>query len=215
MTTDDTGHALRWAILEDPIDDAPRLIYADWLDERGDEWDARLAEVIRLEVWLARADRRRWAGDWSPADQEEYDRYLHRLADVWWSHSYKWFRDTHRDDVDRGFLRTVHTDLVAFPARAEALFVRDPITVVRFHDHWFNWGAPTFTARVTADWRQDGPYGSSVREGCWPLDLFPGQEGREFHYESQAEAMAVLSDAAVAYGRRLAGLPELRLPHQL
>ena len=107
----DTGYALYQTILEDPIDDAPRLIYADWLDERGDEWDARLAEVIRLEVWLSRADKRRAAGDWSPADEPEYDRRLLRLADLWWDHSYRWFRDTHRDDVDRGFLRTARMSL--------------------------------------------------------------------------------------------------------
>lgn len=40
------------AIIENPTDDAPRLIYADWLEERG---DAEQAEFIRLQcarrVW--------------------------------------------------------------------------------------------------------------------------------------------------------------------
>jgi uncharacterized protein (TIGR02996 family) len=209
---DDTGYALRWAILEDPIDDAPRLIYADWLDETGDEWDARLAEVIRLEVWLARADRRRWAGHWSAADPPEYDRHLLRLADLWWNHSYQWFRDTHRDDVDRGFIRTLRTSKMTFFDRETASFTRDPITVVEFDDVWYERGEEGFVVVVSPHWRQDEPDYASA---AWPLELFPGQDGRTFRFETTAEADAVLSDAAVAYGRRLAGLPELRLPYQL
>jgi uncharacterized protein (TIGR02996 family) len=42
--------ALLRAIIENPADDAPRLVYADWLDEHGDP--AR-AEFIRLQVELA------------------------------------------------------------------------------------------------------------------------------------------------------------------
>src|SRR5438552_3752265 len=54
------------AILETPDDDAPRLVYADWLDDEG---DAERAEFIRLGCRLARLDepdperedlRRRW-----------------------------------------------------------------------------------------------------------------------------------------------------------
>ena len=210
----ETGHALRWAILEDPIDDAPRLIYADWLEETGDEWDARLAEVIRLEVWLARADRRQWAGNWSPADDVEYDRQLLLLADLWWNHSYKWFRDTHRDDVDRGFLRTGRMRLPAFLERADDIFRRHPITVVRFGSGHFLGEEPDLMAQVVADWRQEWAW-TGIRVGCWPLELFPGQDGQEFRFQTYAEAERFLSDAAVAYGRRLVGLPELRLPDQL
>src|SRR5262249_5399637 len=41
------------AICENPADDAPRLVYADWLDEKG---ESERAEFIRVQVWLARAD---------------------------------------------------------------------------------------------------------------------------------------------------------------
>src|SRR5262245_23642963 len=34
-TADNTGSALFRAILADPADDAPRLVYADWLDEHA------------------------------------------------------------------------------------------------------------------------------------------------------------------------------------
>lgn len=38
------------AILENPDEDSPRLIYADWLDEHG---DPDRAEFIRLQIELA------------------------------------------------------------------------------------------------------------------------------------------------------------------
>jgi uncharacterized protein (TIGR02996 family) len=42
------------AILEAPDDDAPRLVYADWLEEQG---DADRAEFIRLQCRLAQRER--------------------------------------------------------------------------------------------------------------------------------------------------------------
>jgi uncharacterized protein (TIGR02996 family) len=59
--TDD--EALLRAVLADPADEAPRLVYADWLDERG---DARGA-YLRLDLELARStvrDARYRAGVW-------------------------------------------------------------------------------------------------------------------------------------------------------
>jgi uncharacterized protein (TIGR02996 family) len=38
------------AILDDPTADGPRLVYADWLDERGDPVSASKAEFLRLTV---------------------------------------------------------------------------------------------------------------------------------------------------------------------
>jgi uncharacterized protein (TIGR02996 family) len=52
MTQDD---AFLQAILTEPDDDTPRLVYADWLDEHGDP--AR-AEFIRVQIALAPLDRR-------------------------------------------------------------------------------------------------------------------------------------------------------------
>jgi uncharacterized protein (TIGR02996 family) len=36
------------SIKDDPGDDAPRLVLADWLDEHGDEYDAARARHLRL-----------------------------------------------------------------------------------------------------------------------------------------------------------------------
>jgi uncharacterized protein (TIGR02996 family) len=47
----DTRQAFLAAIIDAPEDDAPRLIYADWLDEHG---ECERAEFIRLQCALAR-----------------------------------------------------------------------------------------------------------------------------------------------------------------
>src|SRR5438067_1186426 len=48
---DPTEEALFQTILEHPDEDAPRLVYADWLDEHG---DPDRAEFIRVQCELAR-----------------------------------------------------------------------------------------------------------------------------------------------------------------
>src|SRR5690242_1892736 len=48
-----TEEAFIQAIVADPEDDAPRLIYADWLDEQG---ESERAEFIRVQIALARMD---------------------------------------------------------------------------------------------------------------------------------------------------------------
>jgi uncharacterized protein (TIGR02996 family) len=46
--------ALYRAILISPTDDAPRLVYADWLDEHGDpDWAALIRAMIRLPAATA------------------------------------------------------------------------------------------------------------------------------------------------------------------
>jgi uncharacterized protein (TIGR02996 family) len=46
--------ALMSAIIANPDDDTPRLVFADWLDEHGDKHDQARAELIRLQVEAAR-----------------------------------------------------------------------------------------------------------------------------------------------------------------
>lgn len=45
------------AIADNPKDDAPRLIYADWLEEQGNEWDDARAELIRVGMRIAQGER--------------------------------------------------------------------------------------------------------------------------------------------------------------
>ena len=53
MTTTDTGAALLKAIIANPDEDTPRLVYADWLQENGDD---ERAEFIRVQVQLSRTE---------------------------------------------------------------------------------------------------------------------------------------------------------------
>jgi uncharacterized protein (TIGR02996 family) len=62
--------ALLQAILDVPEDDAPRLVYADWLDEHGGPEERARAEIIRLEVAHARLP----SGD--PRVEEDEERWL-------------------------------------------------------------------------------------------------------------------------------------------
>lgn len=52
MTSD--RQALLAAVLAAPEDDAPRIVYADFIEENGDEVDAAHAELIRVQVGIAR-----------------------------------------------------------------------------------------------------------------------------------------------------------------
>lgn len=53
MSDEDLDNAFLAAIREHPEDDAPRLIFADWLEERGRSSDAAHAEFIRIQCALA------------------------------------------------------------------------------------------------------------------------------------------------------------------
>ena len=65
------GDALYRAILADPDDDAPRLVYADWLDEHG---EPDRAEFVRVQcAWAALAP-----GD--PRQDELWERWTRLLA---------------------------------------------------------------------------------------------------------------------------------------
>jgi uncharacterized protein (TIGR02996 family) len=204
---DETRQSLLRAVLAAPADDAPRLLYAEWLEENGDAWDVQYAELIRLEVWLAHADTRQTAGGWSAADEAEYNRRLNQVEELRWNRKKRWGLDAARGDIDRGFVRAIDLGLDTFLDRAEAVFRRHPITTVRFWPVPDLGGEPYLVAVVTADWRQD--VWPRVRPERWPLELFPGEAGREYRFRTYAEALAVLSAAAVAYGRRRAELPDL------
>lgn len=55
--TDDEAAFLR-AICDQPEDDAPRLVYADWLDERGDKASLNRATFIRAQIAYAKLPAR-------------------------------------------------------------------------------------------------------------------------------------------------------------
>jgi uncharacterized protein (TIGR02996 family) len=108
------------AVLEDPDDDAPRLVYADWLEERGEP----RGEFIRTDCALARLaadDPRR------PALEERRRQLLAEHGDAWLGPlrglAYGWgFR--------RGFVEEVTADARHFHQHADAFFTA-PLRLVR------------------------------------------------------------------------------------
>jgi len=74
------------AIMADPRDDTVRLVYADWLEERGRPGDAERAEFIRLSI--SRPETTYWLSDLL----SEFDLPAHRqrAQELWRPHGNTW-----------------------------------------------------------------------------------------------------------------------------
>src|SRR5207344_2104774 len=98
-----TDAAFLRAILAHPDDDAPRLIYADWLDEQG---DADRAEFIRLQVQLSRMP----TGDPDRGPMYARSRELEQSHRVEWLNRLPQFDDVHWGVFERGFVVAARFD---------------------------------------------------------------------------------------------------------
>src|SRR3954470_21924045 len=97
MSAADRAAFLR-AIAENPDDDLPRLVYADWLDEHG---EPERAEFIRVQCELARL----------PRDESRFAELKRREAELLAEHEAKW-RPGPSDGLtlgplERGFIHTL------------------------------------------------------------------------------------------------------------
>ncbi|HKB06191.1 MAG TPA: TIGR02996 domain-containing protein [Gemmataceae bacterium] len=110
------------AVCESPDDDAPRLVYADWLEEGG---APEHAEFIRSSVRVAR-------GDLNGDDRADAVAGIEALTPEWlaWSDTLprppgvQWHRWN-----DRGFVSAVEFDSpAAFAAHAATIFASAPIS---------------------------------------------------------------------------------------
>lgn len=111
------------AILETPDDDAPRLVFADWLDEHGEE--AR-AEFIRVQCELARRedeDLRRTQGE------RRQRALLAKHGDRWREELPAWARKG--SVFRRGFVEEVTAKAPQFVKGARALFAQAPVRRLR------------------------------------------------------------------------------------
>jgi uncharacterized protein (TIGR02996 family) len=175
------GDSLYRAILINPADNGPRLIYADWLEEHG---DLERAELIRLMVHFPR-DRARYRPP--------------RSGSVYWPDAPGWITY----EVRRGFVAEIGCPTELFLAHAGDLFARHPITRVQL-------SVRTVAVRLDGTIGEDISAGMPVLLRPWPAVLFPDMpKGAEQSFPSVARAQKALSDAAVAFGRRAAGLPPL------
>jgi uncharacterized protein (TIGR02996 family) len=63
--------ALLEAVKDDPDDDTPRLVLADWLEENGDRFDAERARFIRRQIAVARGQERPPASNQARRSEDE------------------------------------------------------------------------------------------------------------------------------------------------
>jgi uncharacterized protein (TIGR02996 family) len=102
------GEALLADILANPDDDAPRLVYADWLDEHGGEAEQARAEFIRVQCEAA--------GNPNPARRaylkQREQALLKEHGAAWWTEVPAWARKD--AEFRRGFIAGVSVTLRAF-----------------------------------------------------------------------------------------------------
>jgi uncharacterized protein (TIGR02996 family) len=115
--------ALLAAVRESPDDDLPRLVFADWLDDRG---ESERAAFIRAQVEAAREEPD------SPAARDAEDRAAALLTDA---HSDEWTQGIRGLILEAGFERSfVHhatVDAAQFPENARELFTLEAIRSLR------------------------------------------------------------------------------------
>ena len=108
-------------ILQAPDDDAPRQVYADWLEERNDP----RGEFIRVQCELAKI----------PIDDPRWDALEQRQWDLLCANEEKWTADIKSLVTEwqfhRGFVDTVSMGARAFVDIAAKLFSRAPIRNVK------------------------------------------------------------------------------------
>jgi uncharacterized protein (TIGR02996 family) len=111
--------ALLAAILAQPDDDVARLVYADWLQENGQE---PRAQFIRAQVWASQAEpfskeARKQAAVakriLEASSRGEWTRHLQQRMVGW--------------EFRRGFVEHVRVNVATFAHDAEELFRREPI----------------------------------------------------------------------------------------
>jgi uncharacterized protein (TIGR02996 family) len=125
--------ALLAAILANPDDDLPRLVYADWLDENGPalppaerKTAGDRAAFIRAQVEAARAE------PFSPAARAAQER-ADRLLTSWNREAWTWHLRGKLDGAEfvRGFVGVVNVDAARFLETADAIFAAEPVRAIR------------------------------------------------------------------------------------
>ncbi len=114
------------AILENPEDTSRRLIYADWLDENGNEPDRAQAEYIRIEIELEEI---------SVSDSRR-ESLLERRWELKTEYEETWFGElfeiAEEVDYERGVPNSLTLSVRDFVENAERIFQLAPI-----RDGWF------------------------------------------------------------------------------
>jgi uncharacterized protein (TIGR02996 family) len=106
------------AILEAPEDDAPRLVFADWLEDNG---DPLRADFIRTQCRLAATDED------DPQRRELQRREYELLADHWGEWAAPFVGRVSRWQFRRGFVEQIKCDAGQFLKQAKRLLALAPV----------------------------------------------------------------------------------------
>jgi uncharacterized protein (TIGR02996 family) len=126
-----------------PDDDTPRLIFADWLEEQGDEAAAARAKFIRVQIALARLDDET-VHEKSPPRRSEResarealtaaDRNLRKAFGEEWAAPFRVRQLTTYHEFRRGFVEMVRISARQLIRRAHELFAAGPIREIDLID---------------------------------------------------------------------------------
>jgi uncharacterized protein (TIGR02996 family) len=124
------GQAILRTIVENPHDDAPRLVYADWLEEHG---RVERAEFIRLQCALDRM---------SPAEKQAHFNWSARAKALWDRHRSEWLAELPQPtgvdwftEFRRGFPHGISFAHVrAFEDAADLVFAAAPVVHIDVSD---------------------------------------------------------------------------------
>lgn len=224
--------ALLWAILSNPDDDIPRLVFADWLDEHDQPGHA---EFIRLQIeaerirgggcaavlragcdgkkeWCVRCGLLKRAHALHNTAMPRMYPAVTRGRHAWemYDAPLKGYDGGTRFKWRRGFVDGVATTIAEFFRSAVELFGRHPVRDViltdvrpyRNESGRFCWAREPIEDRGSRN-RHTRHF---IGEMFWLLPDRPPSTGRVWSYAFEQDAMTNLSRAAVAWARRNVGL---------
>jgi len=202
-TTDAEYIALLARILETPADDAPRLIIADWLEELGEE---ERAKEIRHFVANPNLYRHSSIGNVFTTDCRGFISEVRLTCAEFIGGTCE--RCLDNGEVEDHCPRCSGTGRIAGVARA--LFERHPIVKVVLTDRECYEGNLWFQA---GRWSVDQHPESDIPKAL--MELMANAKGWDVSsyigFDTESASLDALSDACVAYGRELAGLPALEV----
>jgi uncharacterized protein (TIGR02996 family) len=125
----DVGEALLQAVIAEPEEEAPRLIYADWLDEQGQPEGVDRAAFIQVQIGLAHAsEEAAVTRQLRKREQELWEAYKER----WLTHLPPHLRKR-EPRFHRGFLEELSLPPASWAKHGAKLFGQNPIYRVRLY----------------------------------------------------------------------------------
>ncbi len=187
-----------------PDDDAPRLVFADWLDDHGEhERAALIRRMVRVPSYRFFWRQSRTAHRPKHEHKEPVNaiRGLKPKLSALCREEWGARRGVEQVVIRRGFAEAVTMPAHVFLATAGDLFARHPFREVHLSDLQPR-ASLVQSGTVEASLRPDEPVWDQ-----WPAVLFPERSAGEFvRYSGWYDAMADLSRRAAGYGRRAAGV---------